>query len=297
MSIRRVKRPDRYTVVSNRVFDSNLSFRAVGLLAYLLSKPDNWEVSVAQLVKVSATTARPDGRDSVYSILGELIAAGYVTRHQARKGGKLSGYDYDVFDEPQEPAPCTDLPETEPPCTDLPDTAPPYTAPPYTAEPTLINTENQLVPKVQNTVIAASCDAAALEGQLVDASPKDIQALCRETWTRYAAAYHQRHGVMPPRNQKVNSLVKNLVKRLGAEAAPVAEYFVGINDRYLIRNYHDLGSLLAKCEGYHTQWATNSQMNATTAQQLERTQANMNAGLEAARQIRERNGERLNEFF
>ncbi len=67
----------------------------------------------------------------------------------------------------------------------------------------------------------------------------------------------------------------------------MAAYFVGINDAYLIRNCHDLGSLLAKAESYRTQWATDRQMNGTTARQLERTQANLNAAKEAAESIRE----------
>lgn len=137
MSITRAARRQSFTALDNAVFQSQLSFRAMGLLAYLLSKPDHWQVSVAQLVKYSADTGHKQGRDAVYAILRELIAAGFVVRHQRRgEGGQLGGADYEVFDFPQ------------PPCTAEPDTAEPHTGYPDTAEPcpanpTLVNTDLQ----------------------------------------------------------------------------------------------------------------------------------------------------------
>ncbi|MDH1012006.1 hypothetical protein N5C80_25010 [Pseudomonas nicosulfuronedens] len=110
---------------------------------------------------------------------------------------------------------------------------------------------------------------------------------CRAIWSAYAAAYHNRYGTDPVRNAKGNTQVRDLLKRLGAAEAPaVAAYFVGINDAYLIRNCHDLGSLLAKAESYRTQWVTGSQVNGTTARQIEQTQANANAAMTAAKNLR-----------
>lgn len=114
------------------------------------------------------------------------------------------------------------------------------------------------------------------------------QEACRAIWGSYAQAYINRYGAAPVRNGKVNRQVIDLLKRLGAEAAPVAEFYVSINDSYLIRNCHDLGSLLTKAESYRTQWATGRQMNGRTARQLEDTQANINAAQEAAARIRAR---------
>ncbi|ASC96355.1 helix-turn-helix domain-containing protein [Pseudomonas aeruginosa] len=125
---------------------------------------------------------------------------------------------------------------------------------------------------------------------------RDRQQACRAIWSAYAAAYQHRYGTHPVRNSKVNGQVRDLLKRLGAEEAPaVAAYFVGINDAYLIRNCHDLGSLLARAESYRTQWATDRQMNGATARQLERSQANLNAAKEAAESIREEG--RVNAFL
>jgi len=121
------------------------------------------------------------------------------------------------------------------------------------------------------------------------------QEACRAIWGSYAQAYINRYGAAPVRNVKVNRQVVDLLKRLGAEAAPVAEFYVSINDSYLIRNCHDLGSLLTKAESYRTQWATGRQMNGRTARQLEDTQANINAAQEAGRRLQDK-GTR-NEFL
>ncbi|MDF3864227.1 helix-turn-helix domain-containing protein, partial [Pseudomonas denitrificans (nom. rej.)] len=84
-----------------------------------------------------------------------------------------------------------------------------------------------------------------------------LQEGCKAIWAAYAAAYRNRYGTDPVRNGKVNTQVRDLLKRLGADEAPaVAAFFVTINDAYLTRNCHDLGSLLAKAESYRTQWAT-----------------------------------------
>lgn len=148
MSIRRSARRSNFTTLDNCVFAPGLSFRAIGLLAYLLSKPDHWEVSVAQLVNFSGASKRPDGRDSVYAILSELIDAGFIRRTMAREGGKMNGYDYEVFDTPQ---PCTDLPYTDSPCP----------AAPYTAEPTQVNTDvkQRLNTAVKTDSLGASAPA------------------------------------------------------------------------------------------------------------------------------------------
>ena len=113
------------------------------------------------------------------------------------------------------------------------------------------------------------------------------QEACRAIWAAYSAAYHTRYGTAPVRNAKVNRNVRDLLKRLGAEEAPaVAAYFVGINDARLINGCHSIGDLLVKAEAYRTQWATGAQLNGTTARQIEQTQANANAALAAAKNLR-----------
>src|SRR4051794_9053866 len=81
--IRTVKdRQHPYTQIVNRVLtDDRLSWEARGMLAYLLSKPDDWQVRFSDLRRQGGR-----GRDSTQRILKELAAAGYrvrVCRHLA----------------------------------------------------------------------------------------------------------------------------------------------------------------------------------------------------------------------
>lgn len=68
-----------YQTMNTSVFQNNsLSLEARGLLGYLLSKPDDWEVRFADLI---ANAAGPNcGEDRLRRILKELEAAGYIIR-------------------------------------------------------------------------------------------------------------------------------------------------------------------------------------------------------------------------
>ncbi len=122
--------------------------------------------------------------------------------------------------------------------------------------------------------LAAPLSKADLEAQMQDA--------CRQTWAAYRTAYRVRHGVDPVRNAKVNTNVRDLVKRLGREEAPqVAGWFLSVNEQYAVKRMHDLGVLLAGAEAYRTQWATGRQVTTTSAQHTDQTQSNLSAAEEA----------------
>lgn len=122
-------------------------------------------------------------------------------------------------------------------------------------------------------------------------SETELQAACRATWTAYATAYRERHSVAPVRNAKVNANVRQIVQRLGHVEAPlVAAWFLTVNERYVVQNMHDLGSLLSKCEAYRTQWATGRQMTQASAAQQDQTQSNANAADEAKALLRKIKG-------
>ena len=98
MAIIRAKRDRNFTVIDNCVFaDKQLSFAAIGLLCYLLSKPDNWAVSAQHLTTVTEDTAKESGINAVHSLLKELREKGFVVMKK-RKTGEA---DYFVFDVPQ----------------------------------------------------------------------------------------------------------------------------------------------------------------------------------------------------
>ena len=79
----RTPKTKNYATIDNRVLeDSRLSWKARGIIAHLLSKPDGWEVMTQQLIN-----AGPDGRDAVVSALKELEKFGYITRTEQPRGG------------------------------------------------------------------------------------------------------------------------------------------------------------------------------------------------------------------
>ena len=97
MSIKRAPRKHSYTNINNKVFQNGvLSWRAMGLLSYVLSKPDNWNIIPDALVKVTEGTAKNDRRSTVYDILKELKDSGFVSMTRYGDGS----VDYVVFDEP-----------------------------------------------------------------------------------------------------------------------------------------------------------------------------------------------------
>lgn len=98
MIIRRSVRPRAdYTMVSNVALrDRTLSFRARGILAYMLSLPDGASTSTPQLAQRSL-----EGRDAVRTAVAELATAGYVTRTKYRDLTGVWRWELTVYDRPQ----------------------------------------------------------------------------------------------------------------------------------------------------------------------------------------------------
>jgi hypothetical protein len=112
-NIIRQKRTANYTVIPNDIFNNpKLSFKAKGILNYLLSKPDNWSVYLSQIAKAST-----EGYDAVVSGMNELIEQRYVFRRPIC-GVNPGGWEYFVYDEPQVDDP---FPLGESPTRDFPE--------------------------------------------------------------------------------------------------------------------------------------------------------------------------------
>lgn len=104
MSVIRVKHTDQYVVIKKTALeDKRLSFKAKGLWAYCMSRPNDWEFNVSHLSTVSK-----EGKEAIYSAIKELIKYGYCIKEQDRvargKGygrGTYARVDYTIFEEPQ----------------------------------------------------------------------------------------------------------------------------------------------------------------------------------------------------
>lgn len=80
--------------------DSRLSMKAKGLLSQMLSLPEDWDYSIAGLVKIN-----PDGETAVNSALRELRRCGYLVVDKIMPGKSASGrieYVYTVYETPEQ---------------------------------------------------------------------------------------------------------------------------------------------------------------------------------------------------
>lgn len=118
-NIKRSKRNTPFVLLNKESLqDKSISWQAKGLLAYLLSLPDDWQILVVDLANRST-----NGKDSTAAILNELIKAGYIERQKIKdEKNRFGGYDYTVFDSPKKESPKTDNPFTGNPKTESPKT-------------------------------------------------------------------------------------------------------------------------------------------------------------------------------
>jgi len=131
MVIFRVQKKDNYVVLDKGFLNDNrLSWRAKGLLAYMLSLPNDWLFSISDLAIRSKC-----GRDTTANIIKELTNAGYIHKEQGRTNiGKFGKMDLLVFEAPQA-APFTENQVTESPLTENPLMENPLTENPLTENP------------------------------------------------------------------------------------------------------------------------------------------------------------------
>lgn len=90
------KRVNPYTMIDSSIFlNSNISWKAKGLMGYFLSRPDDWKIHLKDLYKQST-----DGFDSVKSGLKELKEHGYLELVPIRNKGKIVAWEYIVYEVP-----------------------------------------------------------------------------------------------------------------------------------------------------------------------------------------------------
>lgn len=97
MAVFRIEKNKNYTSMANYHFrDKSLSWKAKGILSNMLSLPDDWDYSLAGLATLSS-----DGTSATRTAIKELEEHGYLIRRPIRKDGRISDWEYLIFENPQ----------------------------------------------------------------------------------------------------------------------------------------------------------------------------------------------------
>ena len=101
MSVFKIKKNENYTVMSNyHLRDKNLSYKAKGLLSFMLSLPDNWDYSLNGLVAVSKEQIT-----SIRSTIDELKKQKYLKREISKDSKGKFKYNYLIYEIPYDKLP------------------------------------------------------------------------------------------------------------------------------------------------------------------------------------------------
>jgi DnaD/phage-associated family protein len=147
-----------YVMIDRRPIDNPaLSYKAKGLLTYLMSRPDGWEVSVVDLINHST-----DGEDSVRSGMKELEKVGHMkrTRTRAAGAGKYTGLLIEVYELPH-----ADFRHVDKPDVDKPDVE----------NPTQVLSTSNSTERKKNESIRSSDDDDDISNVLLDKSSSSIK--------------------------------------------------------------------------------------------------------------------------
>ena len=152
MAIIRAAHERDFTIITNAALrDTNLSLKAKGLLALMLSEHDGWNFTIKGL-----STKCKEGVDAVAAIVKELEAQGYVARRRERSTtGHFASATYTIYEKPIREAPKPEKPVLDKPAADKPSTVSPPTVKPVQ--------RSTIVPK---TIVTKPCVRFADDGIL-----------------------------------------------------------------------------------------------------------------------------------
>jgi DnaD/phage-associated family protein len=96
--IRTMKRENPFVQLDKNFIGNNtMSLKATGLLTYILSKPDGWQIRMKDV-----QNRFTDGETSVRSAMNELMKVGYINRYRERgEDGKFGDWVYEVYERPE----------------------------------------------------------------------------------------------------------------------------------------------------------------------------------------------------
>lgn len=227
MAVIRIHKTKDYTVMSNTHFrEKEMTLKAKGLLSMMMSLPDDWDYSIAGLTALSK-----DGKDSVMSALNELERFGYLKRTRLiDKNGQFAGYDYDIFEQPQDEKPYPEKPYSENPNTENP--------PQYNTN--ILNTNKLNTNDIKKERKKDSFDQL-IAGYLETVNPENREAI-KELLQDWSKVRKAKRAAMTDRAIQLN--LKNLNDYAKQSNMTVEKYLEAVIMRgwqafYVIKEYSD----------------------------------------------------------
>ena len=180
----REKKERDFTVINNTfIKDVSLSWKAKGLMAYLLSLPDDWEIHLSEVESHAL-----DGKATLRSAINELKEHGYLIVMQKKENGKFGEMKYIVIENPYTEKPQAEKPQAEKPQAEKP----------QAENRTLLNTYKQntnspITDYVQIIDIQKEEPQAVQENyakkRFVKPSVEEVKAYCAEIGAEIDAEY------------------------------------------------------------------------------------------------------------
>ena len=200
----RAKRKTNFTIISNvGMEDERLSFKARGVLAYVLTKPDHWQINERHLATVG-----PDGVTLIRAALKELEVCGYLQRVRERDEHGLFAWVSVIYDEP-----CLENPRMEKPCVDNP-----CSDSPCVDNPPLVSTDIASTDGVRTEEKAAEAATPTVGEAWADNMPGMMTPSLLDQLKELEKEYSEREivgaiGIAVKRNRRTLGYVEGVLRR------------------------------------------------------------------------------------
>lgn len=169
MAIYRVEKNKNYVVLNRTALnDERLSWKAKGIIAYMLSMPDDWKFYIEEL----AGHAK-DGVDSLRSGIKELSKHGYVKRFPIRdeKTKKIIEWETVIYESPQSKKPDREFPHMEKP----------YMEKPLMEKPTLLSIDELNTDELSIEELSIDIPYVEIINYLNDVANKNFRSTTKKT--------------------------------------------------------------------------------------------------------------------
>jgi len=228
MATFRVNKDKNYTTINNTgLRDERLTWKAKGILAYILSLPDDWVFYMEEV----ATHAK-DKLDSLRSGMKELKEHGYIKRFPIKDDkGKIIRWETIIYEIPQVENPQMEIPQVGKPQVENPQMEIPQVGKPQVENPMLLNTK-ELSTNEQNTKLQSNSSknpfsfyesnigvlnpymADSIEQWIKDTS-EELVIAAMERGLKKQAKWNYAEGIL---KQWVNGNIKTLTEVEASEA-------------------------------------------------------------------------------